>query len=305
MSTVIVTPRSLASPDHPALEPLRRAGHRIVIPAPGRTPTAAELLAALPGVAGWLAGVEPITADILAGADALRVIARNGVGTDAIDGDAAKARNIRVVNTPGANSRGVAELAAGLIFALARGIAATNASVKAGGWERAQGIELHGRTLGLAGCGQVGKLLADIALGLGMRVVAHDPYPDGSFRREGFSFVGVDVLLSASDVISLHLPAGDKPFLDAEALGRVKPGCLIINTARARVVDADAMLAALDGGRVAGYAVDAFDPEPPGVTPLNSHPRTLCTAHIGGFTRESVMRAAWQAAEKIAAILAE
>lgn len=303
MATVLITPRSLSTPDHPALEPLRRAGHAIVIPSPGKTPTPADLAPYLPEAEGWLAGVEPVTADIIANAPKLRIIARNGVGVDNVDLAAAKARGIDVAITPGANSRGVAELALALMLNLARNIAATNASIKTGGWERSQGIELENRTLGIAGCGQIGKHLARMAVGIGMRVVAYDLYPDKTFAPGNFSFADPDRLLAEADVLSLHLPAGDRPFLDAQKLSQLKKGCLVLNTARAGVVDADAMLAALNDGRVGGYAVDAFDPEPPGVTPLTAHPRTLCTAHIGGFTKESVMRAATMAAEKIVAAL--
>lgn len=306
MALVIVTPRSLAKPDHPALEPLRLAGHDIVIPSPGKTPTLDDLRPHLPHAAGWLAGVEPITREIIALAPNLRIIARNGVGVDNVDIDAARAHNVAVANTPGANARGVAELALGLIFALARKIPETSSSIKTGGWDRSQGVELQDRTLAIAGCGQIGKTLARMALGVGMRVVGYDLYPDPVFADEveGFSYVDPDALLAKADVLSLHLPGGDKPFLGKESLEKLKPGCLVVNTARAGVVDVDAMLAALDDGKVGGYAVDAFDPEPPGVTPLTSHPKVICTAHIGGFTRESVMRAAMQAAEKIVAALA-
>lgn len=305
MPKILVTPRSLKTPDHPALSPLRRAGFDIVIPAPGAMPDADALKRALPGCAGWLAGVEKITADIIAAGDSLVVISRNGVGVDNIDLEAAKARNIAVANTPGANARGVAELALALIFAVARNIPATHASIRSGGWERRQGLELEGKTLGIVGCGQIGRILAGLGLGLGMRVVGYDLYPDPAFSPSGFHYADLMELAGEADMISLHIPGGDKPLIDAAFLAGMKRNAVLINTARASAVDETALLAALDAGTLFGYGVDAFAVEPPGTTPLTSHPRVVCTSHIGGFTAESVMRAAERAAHNIVETLRE
>ena len=304
MTRILVTPRSLTTADHPALAPLREAGFEVAIPAPGKTPDPETLKKNLAGCAGWLAGVEKITAAVIAAGADLKVISRNGVGVDNIDLGAAAARGVKVVTAPGANARGVAELALGLMFALARDIPAASASVKSGGWGRRQGVELEGKVLGLAGCGRVGKILARLAAGIGMAVVGYDPLPDPAFSLPGFAYVDEAEVLRCADVISLHMPGSDRPFLDAAKLAMTKEGVLVINTARASAVDVDRLLDEIDGGRVAGYAVDAFDPEPPGVTRLTSHPRVICTSHLGGFTAESVMRAARQASENIVAALA-
>lgn len=299
MARILVTPRSLKSPDHPALEPLRRAGFDIVIPVPGVMPDAGTLVKALPGCSGWLAGVEKITAGILAVGDELKIISRNGVGIDNVDLAAAKARGVEVANTPGANARGVAELALGLMFAVARNVSAADSSIKAGGWERRQGIELEGKTLGVVGCGQIGKMVARLAAGLGMKVVGYDLYPDAGFALEGFSYAEPAELIAAADIVSLHIPGGDKPFVDAAFFAAAKKNVIIVNTSRASAVDEKSVLDALDRGTVLGYGVDAFDPEPPGVTPLTAHPKVVCTSHIGGFTAESVQRAAFQASVNI------
>ena len=299
MTKILVTPRSLKSADHPALEPLRKAGFEIVIPAPGAMPDAVVLKKALPGCSGWLAGVEKVTADILETGDTLKVISRNGVGIDNVDLEAAKRLGIEVANTPGANSRGVAELALGLIFAVARNIPATHSSIKSGGWDRSQGIELEGRTLGIIGCGQIGKILVRMATGIGMTVVGHDICQDAAYAPPSFSYVDIERLIATSDVISLHTPGGKGPIVDAAFLAKTKKNVIIINTSRASAVDEASLLAALDSGKVMGYGVDAFDPEPPGITPLTSHPKVVCTSHIGGFTSESVMRAATQASINI------
>jgi phosphoglycerate dehydrogenase-like enzyme len=252
-----------------------------------------------------LAGVEKITADILAAADQLRIISRNGIGIDNIDLEAAKARGIHIANTPGANSRGVAELALGLVFSLARGIPLADSSIKAGGWERRQGMELAEKTLGIVGCGQIGRTLAGMAVGIGMRVLGYDLYPDPGYRLEGFTYVGLEKIQAEADVISLHVPGSEQPLLDRDFIARLRKGVLLVNTARASVVDPEALLAALESGQVAGYGVDAFTTEPPGKTPLTSHSRVICTSHIGGFTSESVMRAASQASRNISEFLAK
>jgi phosphoglycerate dehydrogenase-like enzyme len=300
MTRVLVTPRSLKTADHPALAPLRDAGFEIVIPCPGAMPDEALLKSVLPGCRGWLAGVEKITAGIMDAAPDLEIISRNGVGIDNVDLDAAKARGIAVASTPGANARGVAELALALIFAVARNIPACDAGIKAGGWERRQGIELEGATLGVVGTGQIGRMLTRMALGIGMNVVGYDLYPDAAFAPTGFRYVEPGELARIADVVSVHIPGGEKPFVDAEFLGSIKRGVILVNTARASAVDESAVLAALDDGRLLGYGVDAFAAEPPGATPLTAHPRVVCTSHVGGFTAESVMRAAERAARNIA-----
>lgn len=300
---ILVTPRSLKTPDHPALAPLREAGYEILIPCPGVTPDPETLKKALPECDGWLAGVEKITADIIAAGTRLKIISRNGVGVDNVDPEAARARNIKIANTPGTNARGVAELALGLILAAARFIPACDASIKKGGWDRTQGVELEGRTLGVVGFGMIGRLLAKMAAGLGMKTVGYDLYPNPEFAFPDFSYVEPDELIRRADVISMHIPGGDKPFINADSLAMARNGLILVNTARATAVDNDAVLAALDSGKVFAYGVDAFDPEPPGVTALTSHPRVICTSHIGGFTKESVLRSATMASRNIVAEL--
>lgn len=299
MTRILVTPRSLKSADHPALRPLRDAGFDMVFPCPGASPDADTLKVALPGCRGWLAGVEKITADILQAAPDLKIICRNGVGVDNIDLEAAKARGIQIANTPGANARGVAELALALILAVARGLPLCDASIKAGGWDRRQGVELEGATLGVVGTGQVGRILICMALGIGMKTVGYDLYPDATFDPGDFRYVEPLELARLSDVVSIHIPGGDRPFADAAFLAALKDNAIVVNTARASAVDETAILAALGDGRILGYGVDAFEDEPPGATPLTTNPRVVCSSHIGGFTAESVMRAAERAARNI------
>ena len=273
----------------------------------GVQPSEEELRSLLPGCIGYVAGVEPVTARTLESADVLRVISRNGTGMDNVDLVAAKARGIAVLRAEGANARGVAELTIGQMFNLARGVIACDRSLKEGGWTRGNvGVELEGRTLGLAGCGRVGRLVARMALGIGMQVVANDLYPDAGFRPgEGFTYASLAEVMERADFLSLHCPpsAEGKPILDAEALKRMKRGVFIINTARHDVMDADAVLLALDSGHIAGIALDVFDAEPPEDLRLSTHVRAIATPHIGGFTKESIDRAMTRAVENLLEVI--
>jgi len=161
MARVLVTPRSLTQGNHPALNALREAGYDVICASPGRQPTEEELVRLLSGCVGYLAGVEKVTGQVLESAHDLKVISRNGTGVDNIDLEAAERLGIRVCRAVGANSRGVAELTIALILALVRAIPFSDAWIRKGGWERRRGIELAGRTLGLIGCGNVGKLVAE------------------------------------------------------------------------------------------------------------------------------------------------
>lgn len=304
---ILVTPRSLTAHGHPALGRLGAAGFEVVLGPPGRQPTEAELLALLPGCTGYLAGVEPVGVRVLAGAPALRAIARNGVGIDNIDLAAAAARGIAVLRAEGANSRGVAELALGLMLALARALPAADAALKSGAWSRREGLELEGRTLGLFGCGRIGQTVATLGGALGMSVVAHDPFAPASFAPGPFfRLAAPETVLREADVLSLHCPprSDGTPLLDTRTLALLKPGVLIVNTARFDLLDRDAMLAALESGRVGGLALDVFAQEPPVDHELLRHPRVIATPHIGGFTRESVDRAVTAAIDRLLHVLA-
>jgi D-3-phosphoglycerate dehydrogenase / 2-oxoglutarate reductase len=291
---ILVTPRSVTRDGHPSLDDLRRAGYEVVLGPPGKLPTEEDLLRLLPGCVGYLAGVEKVPARVLEAAAGLRAISRNGAGVDGIDLEAARRLGIEVLRAAGANARGVAELTIGLILGLARSIPASDRAIKAGGWERRSGIELEGKTLGLVGCGRIGRLVARFALGLDMGVLAFDPAPDPAFSPgRGFRYAPFEEVIAEADVVSLHCPAapGGRPPIDADSLEKMKTGVLIVNTARADLIDRGALAAALAKGRVAGAAFDVFDREPPGPDPLLADGRVVATPHLGAFTPESVDRA--------------
>ena len=313
MPRILVTPRSVTSEGHPALERLARAGFEIVMPPAGKMPAASDLKQLLPGCVGWLAGVEPITDDVLSAASDLRIISRNGTGVDAIDLESARRRGIEIRRADGANARGVAELAIGMILALARSLPFSDAAIKAGGWSRRKGFELEGKTLGIVGYGKIGRIVAALARGLGMQVVGHDPFAeklhaasdlplggqaasDPPLLRQAASdlpLVNLDEVFALSHVITLHCPPSTdgRPLVDARRLGLAKPGVVIINTARHELVDIPALMAAIERGHVAGAALDVFDAEPPVERSHLASDRILATPHIGGFTDESVDRA--------------
>jgi len=287
---IVVTPRSAHG--HPAVDRMRAAGYEVVFPSPGAVPTAEQLQAALGGSVGYLAGIEPVTRELLEAAPLLRAISRNGTGADTIDLDAAEERGVRVLRAPAANAQGVAELTVALMLAAARSLPYAAGAIRAGEWGRRQGIELGGRTLGVIGAGQIGRRVIRVALALGMRVRAYDAYPDASFEPEGdFAFVPLDDVLAGAEVLTLHAPPADEPLVDRAVLAGLPAGAILVNTARASLVDEAAVLEALDSGALRSYATDVYAVEPPGVTALTSHPAVIGTAHIGGFTAESVERA--------------
>jgi phosphoglycerate dehydrogenase-like enzyme len=301
MARILITPRSLTKHGHAALDVLTQAGHELVMSTPGAQPGEDELCALLPGCVGYLAGVEKITARVLSAADQLRVISRNGTGVDNIDLATAEARKITIRRAEGANARGVAELAFAHLLGLMRSISRGDQTLKQGGWDRWLGSECAGRTLGLIGCGRIGRLLAAFALGFGFRVLAYDPYPDPTFApADQFSYASFADVIAGSDALSLHCPPGKHgPLINAETLARMRHGAFIINTARWELLDPDAALEALESGRLAGLALDVFDAEPPNDRRLLVHPRVVATAHVGGFTSASVARAVSIAARNI------
>lgn len=237
-----------------------------------------------------VAGLVPVTAETLAQAPNLKAVLKHGVGVDSIDIPACTARGIPVLNTPGANSNAVAELAIAMMFALARNLPVAHNSILAKNWNRMVGTEISGKTLGIVGLGNIGKLLARKAVGLGMKVVASDLYPDLDFAREhGVELLSLDQLLSRADYVSLHVFGGGGALITAEKLALMKPNACLLNLARGEVVDLDALDAALSAGALGGAGLDAFVQEPPDWShPIFAQPRAVFTPHTGADTEEAV-----------------
>jgi len=246
-----------------------------------------------------------VTARVLEAASRLRVVGRAGIGVDNIDVPAATSRGVVVMNTPFGNSVTTAEHAIALMMALARQIPAADRSTRTGKWEKSRflGMELAGKTLGLIGCGNIGSIVASRAQGLGMKVIAHDPFlsPDRA-RDLGVERADLDDLLRRADVISLHTPLTDatRNVLDAEALAKAKSGVRIVNCARGGLVDEAALREALISGQVAGAALDVFEKEPPGEHPLFGLENVVVTPHLGASTGEAQEKVALQIADQMA-----
>lgn len=243
---------------------------------------------------------------LLAAAPRLEVIGRAGVGLDNVDLPAADARGVVVVAPLGANAESVAEHVLALALALARRLTEHDAAVRAGRWERTAGRELAGGTWGLLGAGATGRATARLAAALGMAVLGYDPYlPPAIARSAGIELVPLEALLGGADVLSVHLPATaeTRHLLDAGALSRLRPGCLLINVGRGEVIDEAALARALRDGRVGGAGLDVRAQEPPAPGPLDDAPHVIATPHVAGITRESQLRITSILAADIAAVL--
>ncbi len=249
-----------------------------------------------------------ITADVISAAGNVKVIGRAGIGVDTIDVPAATAAGIVVMNTPFGNSITTAEHALAMMMALARQIPQANASTHDGKWEKSKfmGVELYAKVLGVIGCGNIGAIVANRALGLGMNVVAYDPFLTADRARElGVEQVELDDLLARADFITIHVPKTDKTnkMIDAAAFAKMKKGVRIINCARGGLIVEEDLRNALDSGHVAGAALDVFEVEPAKENILFGHPNVICTPHLGASTSEAQVNVAIQVAEQMADFL--
>ncbi len=250
-----------------------------------------------------------VTAELIRAATRLKIIARAGVGVDNIDIAAATQAGVIVANAPTGNVSAAAEHAVALMMSLARNIPQAHQSMRAGEWNRKafMGVELRHKTLGLLGLGRVAGNVCRRAVGLGMETLAYDPYVTAEYaNRLGASLLSLDEVLARSDFVSLHLPMNEatRHLINAETLAKFKPGAWLINTSRGGVVEAEALLAALDAGRLAGAALDVFEQEPlPADSRLRQHPRLVLTPHIGGSTTEAQHQVALDAAAQVIDVL--
>ena len=233
-----------------------------------------------------------VSADLIAAAPRLRVVARAGTGVDNVDLEAASARGILVLNAPGANSVSVAEHACALMLASARSIALADAQIKGGSWGKKtlRGAEVRGKTLGVVGFGRIGREVARRARAFDMTVVAHDPFIATPVAADlGISLVTMDELCEQADFITLHLPSSDatQSLMDRARLARCKRGVRIINTARGDLIDENALAEAIESGQVSGAALDVFREEPPSGTSLTGLSQVVATPHIAASTAEA------------------
>jgi D-3-phosphoglycerate dehydrogenase len=274
---------------------------------PGMKPD--ELLAVIGEYDGLaVRSATKVTAKVLEAAKKLKVVGRAGIGVDNIDVPKATARGVIVMNTPFGNSITTAEHAIAMMFALARDLPAANASTHAGKWEknRFMGVELFAKTLGVIGCGNIGSIVADRALGLKMKVIAYDPYLSPERAKDiGVEKVEIDDLLRRSDFITLHVPLTDstRNIINAENIAKMKKGVRVINCARGElIVEAD-VKAALDSGHIKGLALDVFPVEPAKESVFFGNELVVATPHLGASTSEAQENVANQVAEQISDFL--
>jgi D-3-phosphoglycerate dehydrogenase len=285
---VLVTPGSYGK-DDPRLKAELEALVGEVLYNPTRRPlSSAELKAMLPGMDGYIAGVDGIDRPALEAADRLKVIARYGVGVDNVDLEAAREKGIVVTNTPEANSVSVAELTLAFMLALARQIPGAIASTHQGGWPRLPGVTLDKKTVGILGLGSIGKHVVQRLSGWGCRLLAYDPCPDQEWAQQhGVQFQALDEVLRQADFLSLHLPLlpQTRRLVDRAFLAKMKPGAFLINTARGEIVVEEDLLEALKNGHLRGAGLDVFAVEPPSPNhPLLALPQVIATPHLGAQT---------------------
>jgi len=250
-----------------------------------------DLIKATRGYQGVIAGSEPWSENVLKALPELRVIARSGVGFDAVDTKVCDELGIVVATTPGVNHDAVAEHTIAMLMAIARGFPWNDMWVRRGYWERIAGPRVLGRTLGLVGLGRIGRATAERAAGLGMKLIAFEPYADENFvGKWGIELVGVDDLFSRADYVSLHCPATKetKHLVNADRLKLMKPDAVLINTARGSLVDEQALIAALEQKQIRAAGLDVFEVEPlPVESPLVKMENVLLSGHVAGLDNES------------------
>jgi D-3-phosphoglycerate dehydrogenase / 2-oxoglutarate reductase len=302
--SVVVTSRSFATSDASPRRELEAAGLDVVRADPRHD--VSELARLLPGAVAWIAGTSPVTDRMLALGPRLRVLARYGVGYDAVDVAAATRRGLWVTTTPGVNTDAVADLTVALLLDALRHVTAGVAAVRRGDWGARRGRELGAMTVGLVGLGRIGRAVARRVLGFGATVLAADPQLSGS-PMDGVELVDLPTLAARCDVVSLHAPGGEL-LLGRERLGRLRAGVTVVNTARGDLVDEQAMADALRSGHVRAYACDTLTAEQ-GVgaaSPLldaDLADRVLVTPHIGAQTDEAVSGMGRLAVDNVMAVL--
>jgi phosphoglycerate dehydrogenase-like enzyme len=305
MSKVLIAPATLAGIGGPYLEALRGAGLELVFsPFPAQM-VEEELLPTLKGVSASLAGSEPYTRRVIEANPHLRVIARAGVGYDAVDVAAATERGIAVCITPGTNQDAVAEHTFCLMLALVKHLIGQHAGTVTLKWPRQANLPLRGRRLGIAGLGRIGKAVAVRGAVFGMPLLAYEPYPDRDFvKRYNVVLMSFEQLLAESDFLSLHLPLTpeSRHLINKTTLARMKPTAFLINTARGGLVCEADLYETLRAGRLSGAGLDVFEDEPPGPSPLFGLENVVVTPHAAGVDVQSRDDMALSAAQAIVSI---
>ncbi|MDE3087007.1 MAG: phosphoglycerate dehydrogenase [Acidobacteriota bacterium] len=289
------------------LELLRAAGHEVDV---RLELSPEELLEAVRGAhALVIRSATQVTDEVLAAGSDLVAVGRAGIGLDNVDVEAATRRGVMVVNAPQSNILSAAEHTMALLLAQARNVPQAHAGLVGGKWERSkwEGVELHGKTLGVVGLGRIGALVAQRALAFGMRLCAYDPYVSAERARQmGVELLGLDELMAESDFVTIHLPKTPETagLIGRDVLAKAKPGIRIVNAARGGILDEEALLEALRSGHAGGAALDVYSSEPCTDSPLFSLPNVVVTPHLGASTHEAQDKAGVTIAEQVILALA-
>ncbi|HHV94886.1 MAG TPA: phosphoglycerate dehydrogenase [Clostridiaceae bacterium] len=308
MKKVLITPRSFPEAGKEAYKLLRENGFEIIDNKTGKTLTEEQMIEMCAEVDGIIVGVDPVTERVMKNAKKLKAVSKYGAGLDNIDLKAAETLGIKVDRAAGTNATSVAELTIGLFFTLARNIYYSAKSVKSGGWDRLRGIELYGKTVGILGFGNIGKEVARIAHGIGMNVIAYDPYvsdDDESVKKYSVKMMDKSDVIKNADFLTLHIPLtdGTKHIINKETIDTMKTGAYLVNTARGELVDEDALYDALVAGKLAGAAADVFSKEPPEGHKLLKLDNFILVAHMGAYTKEANEKMALKSAENLIKML--
>jgi D-3-phosphoglycerate dehydrogenase / 2-oxoglutarate reductase len=307
MPRVLIGPAPLRGLHAPFIDTLKAAGFELVYPKRHAQMTEPEILEQLAGIDASLAGSEPYNPKVLAAHPQLKVIARVGVGYDAVDVEECTRRGIPVTIAPNTNQDAVAEHTFALILALAKDLINQHAGTLAQKWPRKATLPLRGRTLGVAGLGRIGKAVATRGLAFGMKVIACDPYPDRSWLADHLmvDLVEWSDVVARSDFLSLHMPPSKDAhhLINAKTLAQMKPTAFLINTARGAIINEPDLVAALKNKTIAGAGIDVFELEPPGDHPLFKFDNVVITPHAAGVDLQSRDDMAMSAAQAIIALM--
>lgn len=308
MPRVLITTEAIREAPGKHVDLLVGAGYEIGYPAKNVLLTEDDTLEAMQGIVAVLAGGEPYSERVLAGLPELRVISRNGVGFDRIDLPAATKRGVAVTITPEGNHAAVAEHAMALMLAAARSIARNAADTRRGEWPRRRPfIPLRDATLGIVGLGRIGRSVAVRAAGFGMRLVAFEQFPNQQFVKQyNVELVDLDTLLARSDFVTLHTPLTPetRELINRRTLARMKPGSVLVNTARGGLVNEDDLLEALTSGHLAGAGLDVLVVEPPPADhPLLALDNVVVTPHVAALDTRAIEDMAIGAAQNIVDLL--
>ncbi len=282
------------------------AGYDLVLGPKLGARAVSELVALMKDAAGAIVSTDPFTAEAIASNPELKVIARVGVGSDSIDHEAARRAKVAITITPGMNMVAVADQTLAMMLAIIRRVVAQDANVKAGRWERVGVMtpsELAGKTVGLVGAGAIGQAVARRVRAFDARVAFFDPRVENLADAERAETL--ELLLKVSDIVSLHVPLlpETRRLINADAIAHMRPGAVLINTARGGIVDEAALFDALRAGKLSGAALDVFETEPPDAAAIRDVPNLVCSAHMGGLSHESIRRMTVSATDSVLAVL--